>query len=37
MNSHSLPGLMLAGGGVGYHPGSGFVHLDCGRVRQWKG
>jgi uncharacterized protein YcbK (DUF882 family) len=25
----------LGGGGVGYYPASGFVHLDCGRVRSW--
>ena len=28
-------GLMLKGGGVGYYPKSGFVHLDVGRVRTW--
>jgi uncharacterized protein YcbK (DUF882 family) len=28
-------GLALGGGGVGYYPGSGFVHLDVGRVRTW--
>lgn len=27
--------LALRGGGVGYYPKSGFVHLDTGRVRQW--
>lgn len=27
--------LSLRGGGVGYYPESGFVHLDTGRVRQW--
>src|SRR4030066_2325581 len=30
-------GLMLKGGGVGYYPGSDFVHLDVGRVRTWGG
>lgn len=29
--------LMQQGGGVGYYPGSDFVHLDVGRVRQWQG
>jgi len=29
-------GLMLKGGGVGYYPGSNFVHLDVGRVRTWE-
>lgn len=28
-------GLALQGGGVGYYPGSDFVHLDTGRVRYW--
>ncbi len=27
--------LAQNGGGVGYYPKSGFVHLDTGRVRQW--
>ena len=25
----------LRAGGVGYYPRSGFVHVDCGRVRYW--
>jgi len=27
--------LRLQGGGVGYYPRSGFVHVDTGRVRYW--
>jgi uncharacterized protein YcbK (DUF882 family) len=27
--------ISLKGGGVGYYPRSGFVHLDVGRVRYW--
>jgi uncharacterized protein YcbK (DUF882 family) len=27
--------LALQGGGVGYYPRSGFVHVDTGRVRRW--
>jgi uncharacterized protein YcbK (DUF882 family) len=27
--------LSLRSGGVGYYPGSQFVHLDTGRVRSW--
>ncbi len=27
--------LALGGGGVGYYPRDGFVHVDTGRVRQW--
>lgn len=27
--------LTLRGGGVGYYPGSNFVHVDTGRVRTW--
>ncbi len=29
--------LSMRGGGVGYYPHSGFVHIDCGRVRSWHG
>jgi uncharacterized protein YcbK (DUF882 family) len=28
--------LRLAEGGVGYYPRSGFVHVDTGKVRQWR-
>jgi uncharacterized protein YcbK (DUF882 family) len=27
--------LAMAAGGVGYYPGSDFIHLDTGRVRHW--
>lgn len=27
--------MQLADGGVGYYPGSNFVHLDTGRTRHW--
>jgi uncharacterized protein YcbK (DUF882 family) len=27
--------LAIRGGGVGYYPRSGFVHVDTGRVRRW--
>jgi uncharacterized protein YcbK (DUF882 family) len=27
--------ISLGRGGVGYYPGSGFVHVDTGRVRAW--
>ena len=29
--------LALGAGGVGYYPVSNFVHVDTGRVRQWRG
>jgi uncharacterized protein YcbK (DUF882 family) len=29
--------LKAARGGVGYYPGSNFVHIDTGRVRTWNG
>ena len=29
--------LDLKGGGVGWYPDSGFVHVDIGRVRTWQG
>jgi uncharacterized protein YcbK (DUF882 family) len=27
--------IRLRGGGVGYYPGPGFIHIDVGRVRCW--
>ncbi|WP_417252579.1 YcbK family protein [Castellaniella sp.] len=29
--------LALKAGGVGYYPGSAFVHIDTGKVRSWSG
>lgn len=29
--------ITLQAGGVGYYPGSGFVHIDTGAVRSWRG
>lgn len=29
--------LALRAGGVGYYPGSDFVHVDTGRIRTWRG
>jgi len=29
--------LSLQAGGVGYYPGSDFIHIDTGHVRQWQG
>lgn len=42
LNDVSLTGLRdaalsLKGGGVGYYPDSGFVHVDVGSVRTWQG
>lgn len=33
----SLFGQWLGGGGVGWYPHKGFIHLDGGRVRSWRG
>jgi uncharacterized protein YcbK (DUF882 family) len=30
-------GQWLGGGGVGFYPSRGFLHLDSGRVRTWSG
>lgn len=30
-------GLYLRGGGVGFYPGKGMVHVDDGRLRVWRG
>jgi uncharacterized protein YcbK (DUF882 family) len=30
-------GIWLGGGGVGWYPSKGFIHLDRGRVRSWRG
>jgi len=30
-------GLYLSGGGVGFYPAKGFVHVDSGRLRAWRG
>jgi uncharacterized protein YcbK (DUF882 family) len=32
-----LAALELGGGGVGYYPVTGFVHVDVGPVRSWQG
>ncbi len=42
LNDVSLTGLRdaalaLQGGGVGYYPDSGFIHVDIGSVRTWQG
>ncbi len=29
--------MELKGGGVGYYPRSGFVHIDVGNIRYWRG
>jgi uncharacterized protein YcbK (DUF882 family) len=28
--------VQLGYGGVGYYPGSGFLHVDTGDVRRWR-
>jgi uncharacterized protein YcbK (DUF882 family) len=28
--------MALGGGGVGYYPRDGFVHVDTGPVRRWQ-
>lgn len=30
-------GAYLAGGGVGFYPSKGFIHVDSGRLRFWRG
>jgi uncharacterized protein YcbK (DUF882 family) len=35
LNTVRRAAISLQGGGVGYYPKSGFVHLDTGRVRRW--
>jgi uncharacterized protein YcbK (DUF882 family) len=30
-------GMYLSGGGVGFYPSKGFIHIDSGRLRFWKG
>lgn len=30
-------GSYLAGGGVGFYPSKGFIHVDSGRLRFWRG
>jgi len=30
-------GMWLGGGGVGWYPSKGFIHMDRGRVRSWRG
>lgn len=39
VTTERLRGMALAiqGGGVGYYPSEGFVHIDTGRVRAWGG
>ena len=28
--------LLLQGGGVGFYPSKGFIHVDSGRLRTWR-
>ncbi|WP_438971875.1 DUF882 domain-containing protein [Methylophaga sp.] len=37
LNALQKSALDLRVGGVGYYPGSDFIHVDTGRVRQWHG
>lgn len=30
-------GQWMGGGGVGWYPSRGFIHLDCGNIRAWRG
>jgi uncharacterized protein YcbK (DUF882 family) len=35
LNTLRETALALHGGGVGYYPRSGFIHIDVGPVRTW--
>lgn len=37
LNELQKSALNLKVGGVGYYPGSNFLHIDTGRVRNWQG
>jgi uncharacterized protein YcbK (DUF882 family) len=37
LNQLHTAALSLRGGGVGYYPGHGFIHVDVGPVRTWTG